>query len=89
MNFFSYDIEVADLEEEVRKGNHTIESVFGSKASPSVGERSVSHEPNRQHTISREAEARKHWRPKSAGDFTVEVKRTRSIERPHPKATRY
>lgn len=90
---FSYNMEIADLEEEVRKTNYTEASVFGpnfgQKSSGDIVTPSPVREPNRQHLGNREAEARKAWRPKTAGDFTVEVKRSRAVERPHPKAPRY
>jgi hypothetical protein len=80
---FQYD--VLSLEEEVRSKNYTVESVFG-KPSSSNADRSAMNgrqpERNRQNMSSVEANARKAWRPKGEGDFTVEVKKSRSIPRP-------
>ncbi len=88
----SLEREVAD---KVKKNEYTVDSVFGAwptaqkraAGAPSVNsQESVQNgrtrEPNRQHTTSLEAQARRMWRPKSEGDFTVEVKKTRTIQRP-------
>jgi hypothetical protein len=87
----SSNYDVASLEEEVRSKKYTVASVFGTapkrNATAEVaasGQAPREREPNRQHASSHEAQARRLWRPKGEGDFAVEVKKTRTIQRPAP-----
>jgi hypothetical protein len=87
----SSNYDVASLEEEVRSKKYTVASVFGTAPKQNTnsgvaasGQTPREREPNRQHTSSHEAQARRLWRPKNDGDYTVEVKKTRIIQRPTP-----
>lgn len=69
---YSYDIEVAELEEEVRNKSYDPAVVF-SKFSKSID--------SGDHPLTKSfaSEQRKLWRPKSPGDIHVEVRKSRYI----------
>ncbi len=68
---FSYDIDVAELEEKVRKTNYDVNDVF-KKFNDGNG-------IDRKTGGSFESEQRKSWRPKGVNDIYVEVRKSRYI----------
>lgn len=69
---YSYNMDVAELEEEVRKKNYDPGVVFAKFGNPESGEMV-------RPSLSFASEQRKLWKPKAPGDIHVEVRKSRFI----------